>query len=158
MLRIAVDLDGTIMEYTEIYKELVEALINVGHEIYIMTGRESKTLLQDKAQLFKLGVGYTKFINTSDFNGYERQLESWSEQGHISIDRDEIVCMWKAREIAERGFDIVFDDAADKIRLYLDVNDHEVLLLKSPTDFNQVFTKWGRKHFVEYLEETGVIK
>lgn len=153
-LKVAVDYDGTIMEFPEQYRKIVYGLRATGAKVTIITGRKPETFDEDMTRLKKLGYTVDDFVNTALFNDYERQLEKWSGDGHVSIDRDEVVCMWKARIIRERGFDVVFDDAADKIRLYMDANgDKPVLLLKSPTEYNQVFTKWGKDHLVDYTGE-----
>lgn len=155
-MKIAIDMDGTLMEFPEIYKVLVETFDRGGHEFWVITGRTMETYADDIWRLEELfpHMRARYFINSKQFNEQERQLEAWSDSGEISLDRDEIVCMWKAREIVERGFDLVIDDAADKIRLYMDEDKGKgVLLLKSPTPFNQVFAKWGRSHIVSYSEE-----
>jgi len=153
-MRIAIDMDGTLMEFPEIYKALIEAFEAAGHEVWIVTGRKGETLVEDLALLASMGVlkDARHFINSMSFGEHERLLEEWSEKGQMSVDRDEIVCMWKARILV--GFDLVIDDAADKIRLYMDGDKAEgVLLLKSPTMFNQVYAKWGRSHIMSYSEE-----
>ena len=155
-MKIAIDMDGTLMEFPEIYKVLIKAFEEADHEVWIVTGRKSETFVEDTCRLRKWGLLKKKggFLNSWNFNEQEKQLEAWSESGQISLDRDEIVCMWKAREIVERGFDLVIDDAADKIRLYMDEDKAKgVLLLKSPTPFNQVFAKWGRSHIISYKEK-----
>jgi hypothetical protein len=149
-LKIAVDYDGTIMDYPTIYRQMIYGLRATGSHVTIMTGRKEDTREEDLRRI--KDIRFDAFVNSSNFNCYERQLEKWSQDGHISIDRDEIVCLWKAREIVERSFDVVIDDAADKIRLFLDKGrcKKDVMILKSPTDFNQVFSKWGKTHLLEY--------
>lgn len=153
-LKVAVDYDGTIMEFPETYRKIIYSLRACGATVTVMTGRKNETQEADIERLKEMGIKFDNFINSSGFNEMETQLEKWSNDGHVSLDRDEIVCIWKAREIVEREFDVVFDDATDKIRLYLDVHHSEtkVLLLKSPTEFNQVFTKWGKTHLMDYEE------
>lgn len=154
-LQVAVDYDGTIMEFPETYRKIIYSLRAVGADVTVMTGRTDDTRDEDIARIKAMGFRFERYITSSEFNEYERQLEKWANDKHISIDRDEIVCAWKAREIQERGFDVVFDDAADKIRLYMDTNDPDkaVLLLKSPTEYNQVFTKWGKAHLMDYGDD-----
>lgn len=150
MMKIAVDLDGTLTEFPQQYGSMIHALKAYGdYHITILTGRKDISYPDDIDQLRCLGIEYDDFLNSSHFNTQEIQLERWALKGHISCDRDEVVCMWKAREIKERGFDVVIDDAADKIRLYLEEGS-KALILKSPTAFNQVLAKWGKDHILEY--------
>jgi len=149
-MKIAFDMDGTILEYPQQYGSVIHALKAYGgYHITIMTGRKDSSYPDDIDELRCLGIAYDDFLNSGKFNPQEIQLERWALKGQISCDRDEVVCMWKAREIRERGFDIVIDDAADKIRLYIE-EDSKAMILKSPTAFNQVFAKWGKDHIVEH--------
>ena len=153
-LIIGVDYDGTAMEFPEIYSALLIALRQAGHIIYLITGRSANTASEDAARLRCADISFDKHLNSELFNAEERQLCLWIDEKRISLDRDEVVCMWKARMIEQYDIDVLFDDAADKIRLYLAELPRKILLLKSPTAFNQVFAKWGRNTILEYSGQT----
>lgn len=153
MMRVSVDFDGTLAEYVEIYKQLISALRKSGHEVGILTGRNDTTIEDDTAFLRKYGIEVDFFINTESLGVYERLMIEWSERGLTNMNRDDIACIWKARMFGSHHIDMHFDDAADKIRQYMQ-KGHRTLLLKSPTPHNGVIPKWENDDFLTYKEKT----
>lgn len=155
-MRIAIDYDGTLMLYPELYRFLIGAFLEAGAEVGILTGRGGEARGEDVDRLRKiLGDEIANklvfFYNTSHFTDYESTLEGWICENVICMDRDELACMFKARMCRDRNIDILFDDAADKIRLYMPA-DTKTILFKSPADWNMVVKKWG-KHKLNYEDQ-----
>lgn len=156
IIKFAIDIDGTLMEHTEVYRKLIESLRESGHEVGVMTGRPPEDGKADMNRIIELGVKIDFFYNTAMFSAEEKTLEEWAGEGRLALDRDDICCMWKARMCAEMKIDVLFDDAADKIRGYAKRNG--TMILKSPADHNMVIPKWD-KHHVEYDQgENGGVR
>lgn len=153
-MRIAIDYDGTLMLYPELYRFLIEAFLEAGAEVGIITGRASEKRSDDFKRLNDIiDVGKLGFyMDTEWFTKQEKSLETWIQDGEICMDRDELVCMFKARLCHRMEVDMLFDDAADKIRLYMP-EGAKTVVFKSPADWNMVVKKWG-KHTMEYEDMT----
>ncbi len=154
-MRIAIDYDGTLMLHPELYRFLIDAFLDAGAEVGIMTGRSDETKPNDLDRLDDI-IGTNNvdklafFFDTSLFNDYESTLEQWIHENAICMDRDELVCMFKARMCTYMSIGILFDDAADKVRLYMP-EGAKTVVFKSPADWNMVVKKWGN-HKMEYEE------
>ena len=148
-MKIAIDYDGTLIEHPDFYREFIVRMHWKGNEIGILTGRPTETEDEDKERLALLGIKFGFFINTGGFNNIERDLEYWSKTGDVNMDRDEIVCMFKARICVEEPIDVLFDDAADKVRLFMP-EECKTIVFKSPSPHNMVVKKWGSEHLVDY--------
>jgi len=152
-MRIAIDYDGTFMTHPELYTNLGNAFQEAGMMVGCMTGRCDDTKNEDFGRLFKHLFYPVFFFNSSEMNVHELEVEKKILDGDLNMDRDELVCMFKARICHEKGIDILFDDAADKIRLYLP-EGCQTVIFKSPTEHNMVVKKWGKAHTVEYGGES----
>jgi hypothetical protein len=151
-MKIAVDYDGTFMEYPEIYRDLIFTFQGVGWTVGILTGRAGDTEKEDRSRLLTWHVKPAFFINTSQMNSHELKIERMIVENEINMDRDELCCMFKARICRDEGIDILFDDAADKIRMFLP-EGCKTLVFKSPTEHNMVVPKWGKAHRVDYKQK-----
>lgn len=150
-MKVAFDYDGTYMLYPLPYGKLMKAFRADGHTVGILTGRSGDTEVEDKRRLTDKGLAPDFFYNTSLFNSVENEIAYWIHSGQINMDRDVLNCICKARMCHENDIDILYDDAADLIRLFL-VEGCETMVLKSPAPHNFVIKKWGREHSVEYEE------
>ena len=150
-MKTAIDLDGTFMLEPIIYQTIMLAFKACGHEVGILTGRSGESEQDDLAILRRYGVEPSFFINTSQMNSYERDIERMILDDKINMDRDELCCMFKARICHEEKITLLYDDAADMIRMK-QPKGCKTLMLKSPAPHNMVAKKWGKAHRVEYGE------
>lgn len=148
-MKIAIDYDGTWMEHTMVYCKLMKALQVDGHQVGIMTGRLKDTYHEDLERITQRGLTPDFFYNTGDFDCAERELSYWIETGQVTAERDLVVCIFKARMCNDNGIDILFDDAADMIRVFLP-QGCQTVVLKSPTQYNMTLPKWGDQAILNY--------
>ena len=156
VMTVAIDYDGTLMKYPEMYGCLMRVFGEAGIAVGILTGRGDETKADDILRIEAGGVSPDFYLTTSLMNDSERLIEKMILHEQINMDRDELVCIFKARICHEHDIDILFDDAADKIRLYLP-EGCKTVVFKSPTEHNMVVQKWGKAHGVEYEEKAGEI-
>jgi len=146
---IAVDFDGTFIEKPIRYTDLITQLRRAGNVVGILTGRTMWTQGSDEEILAHYRCRVDFFWNTGLLNRYELEICDWISDEKISMERDLVISMFKARICKERRVAILIDDAADKIRMF---DCGETIVLKSPTEFNKVVPRW-ENHLLTYNEE-----
>lgn len=148
MLKIAIDYDGTFMENPKVYTEIVNLLLKTTY-IGIITGRSPSMKDQDIVRVRQYGIDWLHFWYSTDMmNDAEKRLINMIKNKELTIHRDEVVCMWKARMCEEKSIDILIDDAADKIRLYMSPTC-KTIILKHPTAYNETLHRWDNS-FINY--------
>ena len=61
-LRVGIDIDGTITRAPEHFKRLIEALLDSGNEVHIVTGRDASRRSETVMLLYSLGVRCTSLM------------------------------------------------------------------------------------------------
>jgi hypothetical protein len=69
-LRIAIDLDGTISEYPDFFRILIDAVRAAGCRVYIVTDRPPGTESEVASQLAEYGIGYDTIKITGEKSSY----------------------------------------------------------------------------------------
>ncbi len=89
-MKIAFDIDGTYLEYPEVFDELALMLQDSGHEVGFLTGRDVSEEIE---------------------TGFEPDFKYY-----LGLDKEETPderCMAKATKMLEEGIDMTYDDEAD---------------------------------------------
>lgn len=90
VLRIGLDIDDTMTRHWAFFCFLANALVDAGHEVYVITLREDFAATRD--ELASRGLRYTELI-CADLDEMEGSVEAW-----------------KAAVCKDRGVEILFDD------------------------------------------------
>ena len=61
-LRFGIDIDGTISRAPKHFKRLINALLDTGNLVYIVTSREPDSRQETEKFLYSMGIRYTKLI------------------------------------------------------------------------------------------------
>ncbi len=65
-LRFGIDIDGTIAQAPRHFKRLIDALLDTGNQVYILTARREATREETVALLAALGINYSGLIMQPD--------------------------------------------------------------------------------------------
>jgi len=106
--KIGIDLDGTISEYPEFFKQFSKAMAKAGCKIYIVTDREPGTEVQVKAELQDYGITYHVIEITGDKVSYilgQGVGVLFDDVDHYFVDLPKDVAVFKVRQ--EYNFDFV---------------------------------------------------
>ncbi|MBI2953374.1 MAG: hypothetical protein HYY30_03605 [Chloroflexi bacterium] len=95
-LRFGIDIDGTISQAPRHFKRLIDALLERGNEVYIVTGRFEDTRRMTKDLLDSLSIRYTQVIMRpvdwpSTVPDYKVQVMQ-EKDIHLMIDDDDEIC------------------------------------------------------------------
>ncbi len=93
-MRFGIDVDGTISQAPRHFKRLIDALIEHGNEVYIITGRKDDIRQQTEALLASLRIRYTKLVTRPQ-------------------DSQDSVTEFKVRMVLEKGIHLMIDDDAE---------------------------------------------
>lgn len=105
MIRVGIDIDGTITKYPQVFSKLAEAVLDSGGEVYIITGLGINGAIE-KMDRFP-NMRYTKMITTASYNDAERKLLAMN-----TLPNEYVVGVFKQRICTELGIDVMFDDKA----------------------------------------------
>ena len=100
MLKIGIDMDGTITELPEFFALLARALRAAGHQVHIVSFRDPKDLDKSRAEVQQLGVEFDDIHHPRD---------------------DEDIPQFKARMARELKLDMLFDDMPEAL---IDLPEH----------------------------------
>lgn len=95
-LRFGIDIDGTISRAPHHFRRLIDALLDRGNEVYIITGRTEDMRQQTEALLDCLGIRYTDLVMRpvgwkSDVTDFKVR-EVRKRKLHLMIDDDPEIC------------------------------------------------------------------
>lgn len=90
-LRFGIDVDGTVSRAPRHFKRLIEALLERGNEVYIITGRTEEMRQKTEELLSCLGIPYTELV---------MRPIAWPGT----------VVEFKVRQVRERGIHLMIDD------------------------------------------------
>jgi len=99
--KIGIDLDGTISEYPEFFKQFTKAMAEAGCKIYIVTDREPGTEAQVKAELKNYGITYHVIKITGDKTSYilTQNIDVlFDDVDNYFVDLPEKVAVFKVRQ------------------------------------------------------------
>jgi len=99
--KISIDLDGTISEYPEFFKQFSKAMAEAGCKIYIVTDREPGTEAQVKDELQNYGITYHTIEITGDKLSYilgQGIGVLFDDVDHYFVDLPEEVAVFKVRQ------------------------------------------------------------
>lgn len=95
-LRFGIDIDGTIAEAPHHFQRLIDALLNSGSAVYIITGRLASTRQGTEQLLQSLSIRYSELIMRPD--DWRETIAEFKvhvvcdKQIHMMIDNEEEVC------------------------------------------------------------------
>ena len=95
-MRIALDIDDTITRHPQFFAFLSKALVDSGHEVYIISYRQGQQEVE--ADLAALGISFTEVVLPSD--------EDLDREGFYE---------WKAVACRRLGIEIFFEDMPEVI-------------------------------------------
>ena len=90
-LRFAIDVDGTISQAPHHFRRLIDALLQSGNEVFIITGRRESLRAETAALLSGFGITYTDLVMRPD---------SWPAS----------VADFKVQAVKERDVHLMVDD------------------------------------------------
>ncbi len=95
-LRFGIDVDGTITQAPRHFKRLIDALLEHGDQVYIVTGRTVSRRRETEELLARLGIGYTELLMRPDdwsltIADFKVQMVR-GKKLHLTIDDDERIC------------------------------------------------------------------
>ncbi len=103
-LRFGIDIDGTLTQAPRHFKRLIDALLNLGNEVYIVTARTEDQREQTLSHLRCVGIGFTELVmRPKDWQGTIAQYKvSWVQEKrlHLMIDDNEENC-WAVQQQTE---------------------------------------------------------
>ncbi|MCL5958806.1 MAG: hypothetical protein M1358_05715 [Chloroflexi bacterium] len=95
-LRFGIDIDGTISQAPRHFKRLIDALLDRGNEVYIITGRQEDRRRQTQELLDCLEIRYTELVmRPEDWQGTVAEFkvqEVRDRDVHLMIDDDTANC------------------------------------------------------------------
>jgi len=74
-MKFAFDVDGVITVYPEMFSILTNALVQAGHEVYIMTDYDEYYRAQREQELQEYGIAYTELLITGHKEDMCRQRQ-----------------------------------------------------------------------------------
>jgi hypothetical protein len=121
-MKFAIDCDGTITRYPELFVVIGRALKQAGHEVFILTGIDMSTFVNKRVPKYGVfrDVGWYDEVLTSDlYNDNERRLAVEVIAGRL--DNHVLVGIFKRRICSEKGIALLFDDDVEHVRAKGDV-------------------------------------
>lgn len=101
LLRFGIDIDGTISRAPKHFKRLINALLDSGNLVYIVTGRDAGRREETEQFLYSMGIRYTRMIMKPIDWPYEMadyKVEVVRDKDlHMMIDDEEPIC-WAVEE------------------------------------------------------------
>jgi uncharacterized HAD superfamily protein len=95
-LRFGIDIDGTISQAPKHFKRLIDAMLMLGNEVYIITGRREYIRPQTESLLLDFEINYTDLIMRPD--DWERSVAEFKvkavdeKEVHMMFDNEEENC------------------------------------------------------------------
>lgn len=116
-MRFAVDCDGTLTRYPDLFVAIGRALKQAGHEVHILTGIDLATFVGKRVPKYEClrdTSWYDEVWTSGLYNENERRLAAEVVAGRL--DNHVLVGIFKRRMCAERGVSLLFDDDVEHVR------------------------------------------
>jgi hypothetical protein len=110
-MKIGLDLDKTITEVPWMFSALTKGLIADGHEVHIITYRDTNIIDYTKKQLIELGIQYTEL--------------------HLPPNKEISPEEWKASLVSRHGINVMFDD---EVSILSNMSGVNTFLVSKPDD------------------------
>jgi hypothetical protein len=94
-MKIGLDLDFTITTVPEFFAVISKALMDVGHEVHVITFRDASSREETRRELVEMGI---------NFSGL-----------HLPSDTVSSAPDWKAEVAKDIGLDIMFEDSPENL-------------------------------------------